>query len=70
MYGYIDFYSNLSQYIVFQACIWFACVFTQLHIAIYGLTARSAAAGDMPWEALSQDFEPLGNSIAMAIALG
>ena len=36
----------------------------------YVLTARSAAAGDMTWEALSQDFEPLGNSIAMAIALG
>jgi len=37
----------------------------------YVLTARSAAAGDMTWEAAgSGSFEPLGNSIAMAIALG
>ena len=36
----------------------------------YVLTARSAAAGDMTWEASGGDFEPLGNSIAMSIALG
>jgi hypothetical protein len=36
----------------------------------YVLTARSAAAGDMTWEASGGSFEPLGNSIAMSIALG
>lgn len=37
----------------------------------YVLTARSAAAGDMTWEATgSGSFEPLGTAVAMAIALG
>ena len=36
----------------------------------YVLTARSAATGDMTWEASGGSFEPLGTSIAMSIALG
>ena len=37
----------------------------------YILTARSAAAGDMTWEAAgTAGFEPLGTAVAMAIALG
>jgi hypothetical protein len=34
------------------------------------LTARSGSTGGMTWEAASTGFEPAGNSIAMAIALG
>ena len=36
----------------------------------YVLTARSAAAGDMTWEASGGSFEPLGTAVAMSIALG
>jgi hypothetical protein len=37
----------------------------------YRLTARSSNAGGMTWEAVSAgNFEPLGTSVAMAIALG
>ena len=36
----------------------------------YVLTARSAAAGDMTWEALASVGDPAGTAVAMAIALG
>jgi len=36
----------------------------------YVLTARSAATGDMTWEASGTGFDPAGTGVAMAIALG